>query len=63
MDKYQTTGYRIRSFGGVHINSGSRILHSMYGFQYGSYAWEKAGRIWYAVLTDASLAQDAKLLM
>ena len=26
----------------------------------GGYAWEKAGQIWYSVLTDKNLAQNAK---
>jgi Zn-dependent metalloprotease len=26
----------------------------------GGFAWEKAGRIWYAVLTDLKLPQNAK---
>jgi Zn-dependent metalloprotease len=26
----------------------------------GGYAWEKAGRIWYSVLTDSKLSQNAR---
>jgi Zn-dependent metalloprotease len=48
-------------WGGVHINSGiPNFAFYIAAFNMGGYAWEKAGRIWYSVLTDNSLAQNAK---
>jgi Zn-dependent metalloprotease len=48
-------------WGGVHINSGiPNFAFYVTSFNMGGYAWEKAGRIWYAVLTDVNLAQSAK---
>jgi Zn-dependent metalloprotease len=46
--------------GGVHINSGIPN-HAFYLFAtaLGGFAWEKAGRIWYATCTDPALAIDA----
>lgn len=47
-------------WGGVHINSGiPNYAFYIAAFNIGGYAWEKAGRIWYAVLTDKNLAQNA----
>jgi Zn-dependent metalloprotease len=47
-------------WGGVHINSGiPNFAFYVTAFNIGGYAWEKAGRIWYAVLTDGGLAQNA----
>jgi Zn-dependent metalloprotease len=45
--------------GGVHINSGIPN-HAFYLFALalGGYAWETAGRVWYATCTDDSLAAD-----
>lgn len=46
--------------GGVHINSG--IPNRAFYFtaaQLGGYAWEKAGKIWYATLRDAALRQNS----
>jgi Zn-dependent metalloprotease len=62
MDKYQDLpDNQSGDFGGVHINSGiPNFAFYVAAFNMGGYAWEKAGRIWYAVLTDASLAQDSK---
>ena len=39
--------------GGVHINSGipNRAFHAT-ALELGGYAWEKAGRIWYKILTE-----------
>lgn len=48
--------------GGVHINSGIPN-HAFYlaSVALGGYSWEKAGRIWYAALTDRALrAVDSK---
>jgi Zn-dependent metalloprotease len=62
MDKYQnlpntSTG----DWGGVHINSGiPNFAFYVTAFNMGGYSWEKAGRIWYAALTDTALHQDAK---
>jgi Zn-dependent metalloprotease len=48
-------------WGGVHINSGiPNFAFYVTAFNIGGYSWEKAGRIWYAVLTDQSLAHDAR---
>ena len=65
MDKYQNLpNTQSGDWGGVHINSGiPNFAFYVAAFNMGGYAWEKAGRIWYAVLTDNSLAQNANLLM
>lgn len=57
MDHYVRTG---RDNGGVHINSGIPN-HAFYllAEALGGNAWERAGQIWYAVLTGGQLAQDA----
>ncbi|KUF20240.1 M4 family metallopeptidase [Streptomyces silvensis] len=57
MDDYVRTG---RDNGGVHINSGIPN-HAFYllAQALGGHAWERAGQIWYAVLTGGELAQDA----
>ena len=62
MDKYQNLpNTQSGDFGGVHINSGiPNFAFYVAAFNMGGYSWEKAGRIWYAVLTDVSLAQNAK---
>jgi Zn-dependent metalloprotease len=62
MDKYQNLpNTQSGDFGGVHINSGiPNFAFYVAAFNMGGYAWEKAGRIWYAVLTDVNLAQNAK---
>ncbi|MFF2650504.1 M4 family metallopeptidase [Streptomyces sp. NPDC058045] len=46
--------------GGVHINSGIPN-HAFYllAKELGGHAWERAGQIWYDVLTGGELAQDA----
>jgi Zn-dependent metalloprotease len=46
--------------GGVHINSGipNRAFHLL-ATALGGNAWERAGRIWFDVLTGGELAQDA----
>ncbi len=46
--------------GGVHINSGIPN-HAFYlaATDLGGYAWERAGQIWYDVLTGGELAADA----
>jgi Zn-dependent metalloprotease len=50
-------------WGGVHINSGiTNFAFYVAAFNIGGYAWEKAGRIWYSVLTDPVLAQNAKFV-
>lgn len=57
MDDYVRTG---RDNGGVHINSGIPN-HAFYllATELGGNAWERAGLIWYDVLTGGKLAQDA----
>jgi len=62
MDKYQNLpDTQSGDFGGVHINSGiPNFAFYVAAFNMGGYAWEKAGRIWYAVLTDINLVQNAK---
>lgn len=50
-------------WGGVHINSGiPNFAFYIAAYNMGGYAWEKAGRIWYAALTDSSLASNAKFV-
>lgn len=46
--------------GGVHINSGipNKAFHSV-ALALGGYGWERAGRIWYLVMTRGSLAPSA----
>lgn len=62
MDKYQNLpNTQSGDFGGVHINSGiPNFAFYVAAFNMGGYSWDKAGRIWYAVLTDVKLAQNAK---
>jgi Zn-dependent metalloprotease len=57
MDDYVRTG---RDNGGVHINSGIPN-HAFYlvATGIGGYAWEKAGQIWYDVLTGGELTERA----
>ncbi|MFJ1746337.1 M4 family metallopeptidase [Streptomyces sp. NPDC088116] len=57
MDDFVRTG---RDNGGVHINSGIPN-HAFYllAIQLGGKAWEKAGQIWFDVLTGGELAIDA----
>lgn len=53
-DKYMVLPDTERGdFGGVHINSGI-INFAFYvaAFNMGGFSWEKAGRVWYAALTD-----------
>ncbi|MYQ46568.1 peptidase M4 family protein [Streptomyces sp. SID4985] len=58
MEHYVHTG---RDNGGVHINSGipNRAFY-LVASAIGGYAWEKAGHIWYDVLTGGALEQDAQ---
>ncbi|MFD8805538.1 M4 family metallopeptidase [Streptomyces sp. NPDC059597] len=58
MEHYVHTG---RDNGGVHINSGipNRAFY-LVASAIGGYAWEKAGQIWYDVLTGGELEQDAQ---
>ncbi|MFD8365157.1 M4 family metallopeptidase [Streptomyces hygroscopicus] len=58
MDDYVRTS---RDNGGVHINSGIPN-HAFYlaATALGGHAWERAGQIWYDVLTGADLASDAE---
>lgn len=62
MDHYQNlpnTSYG--DWGGVHINSGiPNFAFYVAAFNMGGYAWEKAGRIWYEVLTDTNLNHASK---
>ncbi|MEU6550115.1 M4 family metallopeptidase [Streptomyces sp. NPDC046915] len=57
MDHYVRTG---RDNGGVHINSGIPN-HAFYlaATALGGHSWEKAGQVWYDVLTGGELRQDA----
>ncbi|MFK4149860.1 M4 family metallopeptidase [Streptomyces sp. NPDC004065] len=57
MDDYVRTG---SDNGGVHINSGIPN-HAFYlaATALGGHAWEKAGQIWYDVLTGGGLKEDA----
>ncbi|MFD7342599.1 M4 family metallopeptidase [Streptomyces violascens] len=57
MDHYVTTG---RDNGGVHINSGIPN-HAFYllADELGGKAWERAGQIWYDVLTGGHLGKQA----
>ncbi|MEU3844189.1 M4 family metallopeptidase [Streptomyces sp. NPDC028635] len=57
MDGYVRTG---RDNGGVHINSGIPN-HAFYlvATALGGHAWEKAGQVWYDVLTGGELKEDA----
>ncbi|AKZ55629.1 Extracellular metalloprotease [Streptomyces ambofaciens ATCC 23877] len=57
MDDFVRTG---RDNGGVHINSGIPN-HAFYlaATALGGHAWERAGQVWYDVLTGGELAQDA----
>ncbi|GAA3304474.1 M4 family metallopeptidase [Streptomyces cinereospinus] len=57
MDDYVRTG---RDNGGVHINSGIPN-HAFYlaATALGGHAWERAGQIWYDVLTGGELTEDA----
>ncbi|MET1007162.1 MAG: M4 family metallopeptidase [Propionibacteriaceae bacterium] len=45
--------------GGVHINSGitNRAFY-LFATALGGYAWERAGRVWYATCTDPDLPSD-----
>ncbi|MDX3849401.1 M4 family metallopeptidase [Streptomyces sp. AK02-01A] len=58
MDDFVRTG---RDNGGVHINSGIPN-HAFYLFaeRVGGKAWERAGQIWFDVLTGGELRADAK---
>ncbi|MFI1719646.1 M4 family metallopeptidase [Streptomyces sp. NPDC020489] len=57
MDDFVRTG---RDNGGVHINSGIPN-HAFYSVAttLGGHAWERAGQIWYDVLTGGQLKKDA----
>ena len=47
-------------WGGVHYNSGiCNFAFYVTAFTIGGFAWEKAGRIWYAALTDKTLNPTA----
>jgi Zn-dependent metalloprotease len=61
MDKYEKLpNTSSGDWGGVHLNSGiPNFAFYVAAFNMGGYSWEKAGRIWYAVLTDTDLAQNA----
>jgi Zn-dependent metalloprotease len=64
MDKFQNMpNTQQGDWGGVHINSGiPNFAFYVSAFNMGGYSWEKAGRIWYAVLTDKALTHDAKFV-
>jgi Zn-dependent metalloprotease len=61
MDKYaDMPDTEAGDWGGVHINSGiPNFAFYVTAFNIGGYSWEKAGRIWYAVLTDKELKHNA----
>jgi Zn-dependent metalloprotease len=46
--------------GGVHINSGipNRAFY-LAAVALGGYSWDKAGKIWYATMTDSALPADS----
>lgn len=47
-------------WGGVHYNSGiCNFAFYVTAYNLGGFAWEKAGRIWYAALTDKTLFSSA----
>ena len=54
MDKYvNLPDTKKGDWGGVHFNSGiTNFAFYVTAFNIGGYAWEKAGRIWYAAMTD-----------
>ncbi|KAA8571424.1 hypothetical protein EYC84_001427 [Monilinia fructicola] len=55
MDDYQDLPLS-RDRGGVHINSGiPNYAFYLASTSLGGYSWDKAGRVWYAALTDRSL--------
>ncbi|KIF74358.1 peptidase M4 [Streptomyces sp. 150FB] len=58
MDHFVHTG---SDNGGVHINSGipNRAFY-LFADQLGGKAWERAGQVWYDVLTGGKLAEDAE---
>ncbi|MFI1399865.1 M4 family metallopeptidase [Streptomyces sp. NPDC020681] len=57
MDDYVRTG---RDNGGVHINSGiPNHAFCLVAEQLGGKAWERAGQVWFDVLTGGELAVDA----
>jgi len=58
MDDYVRTG---RDNGGVHINSGIPN-HAFYlvATELGGNAWDRAGRIWYDVMTGGTLAPETR---
>jgi Zn-dependent metalloprotease len=64
MDKYQNLPDNPSGdWGGVHINSGiPNFAFYIAAYNMGGYSWEKAGRIWYSVLTDISLARNANFV-
>ncbi|KAA6437023.1 M4 family metallopeptidase [Dyadobacter flavalbus] len=46
-------------WGGVHINSGiPNFAFYVTAFNMGGFSWEKAGKIWYAALTDRTLVSE-----
>lgn len=57
MDQYVNT---TQDNGGVHINSGipNRAFY-ITAYELNGFAWEKAGQIWYAALTDGRLSNSA----
>ena len=65
MDKFkQMPDTEDGDWGGVHINSGiPNFAFYVTAFNIGGFAWEKAGKIWYAALTDtANLKPDASFM-
>jgi Zn-dependent metalloprotease len=49
--------------GGVHYNSSiPNFAFYVAAFNMGGYAWERAGKIWYAALTDQNLSQNANFV-
>jgi hypothetical protein len=60
MSKYVNT---TADNGGVHINSGipNRAFY-LASIALGGYAWEKAGRIWYATMRDSRLSSTATFM-
>jgi Zn-dependent metalloprotease len=61
MNKYVTLPNTERGdYGGVHYNSGiPNFAFYVTAYNLGGFAWEKAGRIWYAAMTDKGLKSHA----
>jgi Zn-dependent metalloprotease len=61
--KNETGTSDMNDYGGVHTSSGIPN-HAFYrvAMALGGHAWERAGKIWYATLTDKRLQKKAKFV-